>query len=141
MPCRACGAASTIVGELVAEGGNQFRIVGQGSYRGPARNAVAALDGKTVQVELASNRGRVDHGNRRCRSIRLSHGWSTVRGQLLVTDAASRTFTFAGDTQIYIAPPTIDIALYDGKQVEAKIDEHGRVTELQAGRPRPRGGL
>lgn len=134
------GAATgrILTGELVASSGNQFRIVGQGSgFTAPSGTPLAALDGKNVEVELSPD-GRVT-------SIRevpvpinpVAHGWSTVRGQLMLTDPATRTFTFAGDTQSYVAPPSIDIALYNGKQVEAKMDETGRVTEVRLITPEP----
>jgi hypothetical protein len=137
MPADAA-AGRILTGELVAGSGNQFRIVGQGSgYTAPAGTPLAALDGKTVEVELSSD-GRVT-------SIRevpvpidpVTHGWSTVRGQLMVTDPAARTFTFAGDAQSYVAPPSTDITLYNGKQVEAKMDTNGRVTEIRLAGPAP----
>lgn len=127
-----------LTGELAATSGNQFRLVGHGSgFTAPSGTPLDALDGKNVEVELSSD-GRVI-------SIRevpvpinpVAHGWSTTRGQLMVTDPVTRTFTFAGDTQSYEAPPSIDISLYDGKQVEAKMDASGRVTELRLVAPEP----
>jgi hypothetical protein len=78
---------------------------------------------------LAGWSGDADH--RSFRAINpVAHGWSTVRGQVAVTNPAARAFTFAGDTQIYTAPASIDVTLYNGKFAEAKMDENGNVTEL-----------
>jgi hypothetical protein len=121
----------TLTGELVHTSGNQFRIVGVGSgYTAPSGTPLSALDGKTVQVELSPD-GRVTQITEVSVPINpVVHGWSTVRGQVAVTNPAARTFTFAGDTQIYTAPASIDITLYNGKFAEAKMDENGNVTEL-----------
>jgi len=59
------------------------------------------------------------------------HGWSSVRGQLQVTDAATGRFSFAGDNQSYVAPSTVDIVPYNGRLVEIKLDETGRVAEIR----------
>lgn len=122
----------TLVGEFVNEGGSRFRIVGQGSgFVAPPGTPMNALDGKTVEVELTAD-GKVARITERPVPINpVTHGWSVVRGHLMVTDPATRTFTFAGDTQTYTAPPQFDVALYNGKDVEAKLDENGRVTEMR----------
>lgn len=123
-----------ITGELVAIKGtaSQFRIVGHGgTFAAPPGVSVQALDGKTVQVELASN-GKVSQITEAPVPIDpVAHGFSTVRGALMVTDPTLRRFTFAGDDQVYVAPSGIDITAYAGKIVEAKVDETGRVTDLR----------
>jgi hypothetical protein len=121
----------TLTGELVYRSGNQFRIVGVGSgFTAPSGTPLASLDGKTVQVELSPD-GRVTQITQVTVPINpVLHGWSTVRGQVAVANPYARTFTFAGDTQTYTAPASVDIALYNGKYAEAKMDENGNVTEL-----------
>ena len=121
----------TLTGELVHTSGNQFRIVGVGSgFTAPSGTPLSALDGKTVQVELSPD-GRVTQITEVSVPINpVAHGWSTVRGQVAVTNPPLRTFTFAGDTQSYTAPASIDVTLYNGKFAEAKLDENGNVTEL-----------
>jgi hypothetical protein len=137
LPSAAVAAStSTIVGELVAEGGSQFRIVGHGHYTAPPGTPLQALDGKTVQVELAS-RKVVSITESPVAIYPVAHGWSTARGELRVTDAATRRFTFAGDTQAYTAPSSIEIAPYDGKMAEAKLDENGQVVDLKLVGPGP----
>lgn len=131
-------SASVLTGELVAEGGSQFRLVGHGRYTAPAGTPLQALDGKTVQVELAS--GRVVSITEAPVPVNpVAHGLSTVRGQLRVADPATRTFTFASDTQVYTAPRSIDIAAYNGKMVEITLDEKGQVTDFTPVGPAPQG--
>jgi hypothetical protein len=138
----AAQSARIITGEFVAQGGNQFRIVGRGSgFKAPAGTPMQALDGRTVRVELSPG-GQV-------RSITeapvpispVLHGWSTIRGQVKVLDPATRRFTFASDSEAYVAPASIDIAAYDGKMVEMKLDEKGDVSEIRLVSPPPSGAL
>jgi hypothetical protein len=121
-------------GELVVTdaAANRFRVVGHnGSFTAPAGTPLQALDGRDVQVELSAN-GRVAQVTEISVPIApVTHGWSTVRGQLTVIDAPARQFTFAGDDRVYAAPPSIDVTPYAGKLVEITLDENGRVTELR----------
>jgi hypothetical protein len=112
---------------------NHFRIVGQGgTFNAPAGTSVVGLDGHTVQVEVSSGGYVTSIAEVHVPIAPVTHGWSTVRGQLVVTDATGRRFSFAGDTQSYIAPPAIvDVAPYAGKMVEIKLDETGQVTDFQ----------
>lgn len=121
-----------VSGELVAMSGSQFRIVGQpGTYSAPSGVDIQALDGKTVDVEIATG-GRVAQISPHPVPINpVTHGWSTVRGQLAVVDPLNGRFTFAGDNQTYVAPSNVNISSYAGRMVEAKIDENGNVTELR----------
>jgi hypothetical protein len=132
-PLRA-DSGRVLTGELVVlKGtGHRFRIVEQpGSFTAPAGTPLESLDGHTVRVELSSN-GRVMSITETPVAIDpVTHGWSTVRGELVVTDQFNRRFTVAGDNQVYVAPPNIDIAPYNGKLVEFKLDEQGRVAELR----------
>jgi hypothetical protein len=121
-------------GELVVTNGaaNQFRIVGYpGSFTAPAGTSVTALDGHPVRVEVSSAGHVTQIVDAPVPINPVTHGWSTVRGQLRVTDAATGSFTFAGDSQAYVAPNTIDIAPYNGRFVEVKLDENGRVAEIR----------
>jgi hypothetical protein len=131
-------AQRVITGELVAEGPSQFRIVGQGSgFKAPAGAPIQALDGKNVQVEISSS-GQVTSITEAPVAINpVSHGWSTVRGLLKVTDPMNRRFTFANDTQAYVAPESISIEAYDGKMVEVKLDQNSTVTEIKLIGPGP----
>src|SRR5262245_43015527 len=72
---------------FVAVSGNQFRSVGQGSgYHAPAGTPMAAVVVKNVQVELARD-GRVTRITEVTVPINpVVHGWSTARGQLVITD-------------------------------------------------------
>jgi hypothetical protein len=129
--------ARTLEGELVVTTPpNHFRIVGQsGSYVGPT--SVVALDGHTVRVETSQN-GKVTQITEIPVPINpVVHGESSVRGQLVVTDAATRRFSFAGDSQTYVAPPAIDVGSYAGRMVEITLDENGQVTAF---RPVPGAG-
>jgi hypothetical protein len=131
LPSGAAAAANSVItGELVDEGGSQFRIVGHGHYTAPSGTPLRALDGKTVQVELAS--GKVVSITESPVPVNpVAHGLSTVRGELRVADPALRTFTFASDTQVYTAPTSIDLGAYNGKMVEVNLDEKGQVTEFK----------
>jgi hypothetical protein len=97
----------------------------------PAGTSVTALDGHNVQVEVTN--GHVASITEvRVPIDPVAHGMSTVRGQLVVADPIGRRFSFAGDTQTYIAPPAItDVVPYAGKMVEIKLDETGQVTDFQ----------
>jgi len=122
-----------VSGELVVTNAatNQFRIVGSnGSFTAPAGTSVTALDGHTVMVELSSTGHVLQIVDTPVPINPVTHGWSTVRGQLRLTDATTGRFTFAGDDQTYVAPSTFDIAPYNGRFVEIKIDENGRVAEV-----------
>ena len=124
----------TLTGELVAIDGSptHFRIVGQnGTFVAPSGTTVTALDGHNVEVEVAN--GHVASITEVHVPIApVTHGVSTVRGELVVADALGRRFSFAGDTQTYVAPPTIaDIAPYAGKMVEITLDDTGQVTDFR----------
>lgn len=133
-----------VTGELVVINAakNQFRLVGHdGSFTAPAGTPVTALDGHTVQVELSSS-GRVLQVTDAPVAIDpVTHGWSTARGALVVTDAPNRRFSLAGDHQTYVAPPGVDLDSYAGRMVEVRMDENGRVTELHLVASPPQGSL
>ena len=131
-----------VTGELVVinAASNQFRIVGHGgTYTAPAGTSVTALDGHTVRVELSSN-GRVARVTDAPVAINpITHGWSTVRGALVVTDAMNRRFSMAGEDQTYVAPPGVDLDSYAGRIVEVRIDESGHVTDIHPVAAAPQG--
>jgi hypothetical protein len=130
-----------IYGELVAEGGNTFRIVGHsGHYKAPSGTPLTALDGKTVQVDIDSSGRVVSIAEAPVPVNPVAHGWSVVRGVVKVTDPLNRRFTFAGDTEMYSAPPSIDIMPYDGRMAEVKLDQTGRVAEMKLVSPPPQSG-
>jgi len=135
-------AQRTLSGELVVLNGSksQFRIVGHGgTFVAPAGTSLQALDGRTVRVELSSN-GKVTQITDTPVAINpVVHGWSTVRGEVVVVDGINRRFTVAGDTQTYTAPAGVDVSLYAGKLVEFKVDEGGQVSELRLVAAAPKG--
>jgi hypothetical protein len=134
MATRAQAESERVVsGELVATNAsaNQFRIVGYpGSFTAPAGTSVTALDGHTVRVEMSSSGHVLQVVDTPVPINPVQHGWSAVRGELRVADAATGRFSFAGDDQSYVAPSSINIAPYNGHYVEIKIDDTGRVAEI-----------
>ncbi len=131
-PTMSTAADRVLNGELVVldAAHHRFRIVGyDGSFTAPAGVSIEALDGRAVEVQLAN--GRVEQIIERPVPIQpISHGFGTVRGQLVVRDELNRTFSFAGDDQIYTAPAGIHVSLFGGKMVEARLDENGHVIGL-----------
>lgn len=129
---RATAAERVLGGELVVLDGNpnRFRIVGHpGTFAAPKGMDLSSLDGRPVEVEIGDN-GRVLSITERPVPITpITTGWETVRGQLVARDG--RTFTFAGDAQVYTAPPNIDITPYAGRWVEVRINPQGQVGEIK----------
>ena len=132
----ACAQTMTdhvVAGELVVTdvANNRFRIVGHGgSFSAPAGASVEAFDGKPVRVEL-TGAGRVLRiSEAPVHYEPITHAFETISGQLLVTEAAPRTFTIAGDSRVYVAPTGIDIGLFAGRMVEVRLDEQGRVSNI-----------
>jgi hypothetical protein len=140
--CATAGAAERVLhGELVVlKGSNtQFRIVGNdGTFTAPAGTPLQELDGKAVEVQISG--GRVMRITEQPVAITpVTSGFETVRGQLVLRDAAARSFGVAGDTSTYLAPPGLDLRPYAGKWVEATIGSGGRASQvtLLADRPPP----
>jgi len=125
-------------GELVVINptAHRFRLVGHdGSFVAPADLPIETLDGRNVEIEVAAN-GHVTQVTEVPVHIDpITHGWSTVRGEMVVTNAAARTFTVAGDDQTYVAPADFDVAPYAGKMVEIRIGDDGRVHDIRLTRP------
>ncbi len=120
-------------GELVATDGarNRFRLVGHGgSFTAPAGTSVEALDGKPVTVEFASGGQVLQISKMPIHIEPITRSYEIVSGQLVLSDPAMRTFTFAGDSRVYRAPAGIDIGLYAGRRVEVRVDDQGRVMDL-----------
>jgi len=129
----AASGGNVLTGELVATNvsKNQFRLVGHaGSYTAPAGMSVEAWDGKPVEVEIGRD-GRVLQISEAPIPIDpIAHGYQTVSGQLVVRDPAQRTFTFARDDRVYIAPAGVDLRRYADRNVEIRLDDQGQVTSL-----------
>ncbi|MEO8604430.1 MAG: hypothetical protein ABI629_17800 [bacterium] len=125
--------AGTISGELVVLDGsaNRFRVIGHdGSYTAPAGTSLSDLSGKNVEVELSGS--RVTQITERSVAITpVTSGVDRVRGQLIVRDPVARSFALAGDTRVYIAPATIDIAPYGGQWVELSLTDQSQVAGLK----------
>jgi hypothetical protein len=121
-----------LTGELVVlqPGSNQFRLVGHGgSFRAPAGMDLTAIDGKPVRVEFTSG-GRVAHITPYEIPIDpIAHSREVASGQLVVRDPVARTFNFAGDGQVYVAPPGVDINAYAGQMVQVEM-QNGSVQRL-----------
>src|SRR6516164_2029637 len=117
--------ARTFTGEMVVTdvSTNRFRIVGHdGSYTAPAYTSLQALDGHNVKVELTSSGDVAEITEVPVHIDPITHGWATARGELMVTDAANRRFSFAGDPQTYVAPSAFDLRSFAGKLVEIRLD-------------------
>ncbi|MGD9763143.1 MAG: hypothetical protein AB7V27_05490 [Candidatus Binatia bacterium] len=122
---------ATLKGELVPIDGQRFRLVGQhGVFKAPPGMSPAALDGKLVEVEVGPDGRVASITPLRVPIVPRVSGFEKMRGVLVVQNPAARTFTFAGDTEVYAAPPTIDITPYAGKVVEATFDANGQVVSL-----------
>ena len=132
-------AADTIQGELVVLDGSadRFRLVGrQGTFTAPAGASLAALDGKSVDVELDG--GRVVRISERLVVVTpVTSTIEMVQGQLVVRDPIAGSFAFAGDSRVYVAPAGVAIAPYGGQWVEATLDGRGQVTDLALVPPPP----
>ncbi len=125
-------AADMVSGELVVLDGsaNRFRVVGhEGTFTAPPGAALAELEGKSVDVELAG--GRVVQISERLVVVTpVTSTLEIVRGKLLVRDPIAGSFEFAGDSRVYMAPAGVAIAPYGGRWVEATLDVRGQVTGL-----------
>jgi hypothetical protein len=123
----------TLTGEFVVTdvSADRFRIIGRdGSYTAPAGTPMQALDGRYVQVQLTSS-GEVVQVTKAPDLIEpITHAWGNVRGDLVVIDATTGRFKFAGDDQTYFAPSGIDVTPYAGRLVEIRLDEGDRVTDM-----------
>lgn len=113
--------------QVVDTSRDTFRVVGEpGTYQAPPGVALAPLEGQLVDVHVTDD-GRVQ----RIAPFAVGYAPITVvlRGELHVINAAEQAFTFRGDTQVYRAPPSLDLARYDARWVEVRIDE-GQVTDI-----------
>ena len=131
------GAAFT--GELVIvdAGAMRFRIVGRdGIYIAPSGTGLEPLDGKTVSVRLGRD-GRVVQIDALTVAITpITESLETIRGELVVTDAAARTFVIQGFADMRTAPAGTDLPALNGTWVEVRIGPRGEVTLLTAA-PKP----
>ncbi|HVO25019.1 MAG TPA: hypothetical protein VMW56_15460 [Candidatus Margulisiibacteriota bacterium] len=120
-------------GELVVTDAakNRFRIVGHGgSFTAPAGTPVAALDGKPVAVEFTGGGRVLQISELPIHFEPITRSYEIISGQLVLNDAAMRTFAIAGDSRVYRAPAGTDIAPYAGRRVEVRVDEQGRVMDV-----------
>lgn len=123
--------------QVVDASRDTFRVIGEpGTYQAPPGVALTPLEGQLVDVHVTDD-GRVQ----RIAPFAVGYAPITVvlRGELRVVDAAKQAFTFHGDTQVYRAPPSIDLGRYDGQSVEARINE-GQVTDIARISPPGAGG-
>ncbi len=130
---RAVAPLRTITGEFVVTdaAADRFRIIGRdGSYIAPTGTPMQAFDGHYVQVQLTSSGQVVQVTKAPDRIEPITHGWGNVRGDLVVTDATTGRFKFAGDDRNYFAPSGIDVTPYAGRLVEIRLDESDRVTDI-----------
>ena len=133
--------ATQLTGELVVLDGSssRFRLVGHdGSFTAPAGTPLQELDGKAVVIDVTG--GKVTQITERSVAITpVTSGFETVRGQLVLRDAAAQSFGVVGDNSTYVSPPGVDLRPYVGKWVEASIDSGGRASQvtLIADKPPP----
>src|SRR5512143_1657419 len=131
----------TLSGELVVIKGTstRFRLVGnEGTFTAPSGTLLQDLDGKDVVIEVSD--GRVTQITEKPVAITpVTSGFETIRGQLVLRDAAAQSFGVVGDNSTYIAPTGVDLRPYVGKWVEASIDSGGRASQvtLLADKPPP----
>jgi hypothetical protein len=126
-------AERMMFGELVVLDGspNRFRLVGHdGSFKAPSGTPLETLDGRPVEVEIGAGGQVVSITERPIPIDPVVSGWETVSGQLEVRDSVARTFSMAGDSQVYVAPTGVDLGLYSGRMVVVKLDANSRVTEI-----------
>jgi hypothetical protein len=138
--CATANAAERVVhGELVVLNGSssQFRIVGNdGTFTAPSGTPLQELDGKAVDVVVSD--GRVTQISEQPVAITpVTSGFETIRGQLVLRDAAAQSFGVVGDTSTYVAPSGLDLRPYAGKWVEATIDSGGRASQVTLISDRP----
>jgi len=130
---RSVAPLRTITGQFVVTDAatDKFRIIGRdGFYTAPTGTPMQALDGRYVQVQLTSS-GRVVQVNKAPDVIEpIARGWGNVRGDLVVSDATTGRFKFAGDDHAYFAPSGTDLTLYAGRLVDIRLDESDRVTDM-----------
>ena len=122
-----------LISELVVTDAakNRFRLVGHGgSFTAPAGTPVEVLDGKPVVVEFAPDGRVLQISEDPVRIDRITRSYEIISGQLVLTDAALRTFTIAGDNRVYDAPSGIDIGPYAGHMVEVRVDDRGEVMDI-----------
>jgi hypothetical protein len=122
-----------LTGELVITNAarNQFRLVQHnGSFTAPAGISIEALDGKPVQVELGRDGRVLEISQKPIHYEPITHGFEVISGELVVRDAARRTFAIAGDDHTYVAPSGMNIGQYAGRTVEMRVDEQGRVLDM-----------
>lgn len=126
--------SGVVSGELVQIDGtrSQFRIVGHGgTFTAPSGVSLESLDGKPVRVDIVNGRvAQITYVPIATEPI--EHGFETVTGELVVRDAASGSFTIAGDGRLFTVPPGVDVQSYAGRRVEVRLNEHGRPVDLLA---------
>jgi len=130
---RAVEPLRTLTGEFVVTdaAANGFRIIGRdGAYIAPTGTPMQALDGHYVQVQLTSSGQVVQVAKAPDMNEPITRGWGNVRGDLVVIDAKTGRFKFAGDDRTYFAPSGIALASYAGRLVEIRLDEADRVTDI-----------
>lgn len=60
------------------------------------------------------------------------HAERTLKGKLVIKNAAAHTFTLGGMHRIYKAPEGTDLKALDGKTVDLKLAASGKVTSVSA---------
>ena len=110
---------------------NQFRLVQHsGSFTAPAGTALSEFDGKPVQVEFGPDGHTLHIRQMAVDYAPITHGFEVVSGELVLRDPVTRTFGIVGDARTYVAPRGIDAAQYAGRLVQVRLDEDGRVMNI-----------
>jgi hypothetical protein len=96
---------------------------------GTGANAQAGTGGATAGAQAATpGMGTGTQAN-----VKASAG-VPLTGALTVKDPTLRTFSIAGQTQVYVAPETVDLNQFEGENVTVTFDPNGRVTNIQVDR-------
>ncbi|MGD9763567.1 MAG: hypothetical protein AB7V27_07635 [Candidatus Binatia bacterium] len=126
-------AAKSLHGELVIVDATarRFRVVGyDGTYVAPAGTSLDSLGGTDVYVQLGPD-GRVTQIQPAKVAITpITQTLETVRGELVVKDAAARTFAISGYDPVYTAPEQGDLQALNGKWVEVRLAPDRSVLSL-----------
>jgi hypothetical protein len=120
-----------LTGELVITGANRFRLVDHGgSFTAPAGTSLLDFDGKPVRVEFSRDGRALQITEMPIHYEPITHDEEFLSGELIVQDAAMRSFAIAGDSRTFVAPSGIDVGRYAGQMVEIRLNE-GRVADIQ----------
>ena len=126
--------SGTLNGELVviSPAARTFRLVGYDNrhFVAPPGIVLDAFDGKPVIVQLGAN-GHVESIHQKEITYKpITHGITTIYGELQVVDTSEQRFRIQGESGTYVAPSGVNIAPYAGHRVKVEIGDSGQVLDL-----------